>query len=297
MSSLESAVAKIHDGDTVGIGGFNFQNKAQALVREIVRQEKKDLLLICGAPSSIDADMLIAGGCVREVILQSCSLERFAAVGPGFRRAAQAGTIRVVDCDQGGINAGLRAAKAGLPSQLSLAPLGADFEKVAPDWFKEVRDPFENRRVVMVRAMRPDFAIVHGAIADSAGHAQQLGSVINDRLLCGAAKNVIVSVEQVVPRDVIERAPERTFTWAHNTVAVVEAPFGAHPTSCQGRYPYDAVHLREYAVLARTEEGFDQYRRRYVAKGLSHVDYLASVGVQALATLESRRHLIAGRLA
>lgn len=292
LTSLEEAVSRIEDGDVVGVGGFNFQNKAMAAVREIVRQGKKDLTLICGAPSSIDADILVGAGCVREIIVQSVSLERFGPVGPGFRRRAQAGEIKVVDADQGCVNAGLWASKSGLDSQPSLAPIGADFERVAPHWFRSTTDPFTGRHVVAVRAMRPDVSIVHAGISDAAGHAQQLGSVFNDRLLCGASKRVIVTTEQVVPTEVIRDAPERTFTWAHNTMAVVEVPYGAHPTASHGRYPYDAVHLREYAARARTAEGFEKYAEEFIHSG-GWSDYLETVGIETLTHLESRRRLVA----
>jgi len=288
MTSLEEAIGRIPDGCVVGVGGFNFQNKPLASVREIIRQGKRNLTLICGAPSSIDADLLVGAGCVREIVVQSVSLERFGPVGPGFRRRSQAGEVIVVDADQGCVNAGLWASKSGLDSLPSLAPLGADFEKVAPKWFKSATDPFTGRAVVNVRAMRPDYALVHAAISDTSGHAQQAGSVFNDRLLCGASQNVVITADQIVPTEVIKRVPERTFTWAHSSAAVVEAPWGAHPTACHGKYTYDSDHLREYAALARTTEGFDKYAARFI-EGSSHLDYLETVGLRTLTELDSRR--------
>lgn len=294
-TALEEAVSRVSDGDTIGLGGFNFQNKALAAVREIIRQGRRQLTVICGAPSSIDADMLCGAGCVKEIIVQSISIERFGPVGMGFRRMAQEGRIHVVDCDQGGINAGLWASESGLPSQPSLAPLGASFEEVSPHWFKSGTDPFTGRAVVHVRAMRPAVSFVHAAIADIEGHAQQLGSVFNDRLLCGASESVVVTADQIVPTQVIRERPERTFTSAHNTVAVVEAPFGAHPTACHGRYPYDALHLREYAAASRTPEGFERYQQTYIDQPDGHRGYLGAIGTEVLFNLEERRHMVAGR--
>ena len=46
--------------------------------------------------------------------------------------------------------------------------------------------------------------------------------------------------------------------------AVVEAPFGAHPTSCYPHYAYDRAHLREWVQAARSEDGVAGYLDRYV---------------------------------
>ena len=46
LMTLKEAISMIHDGDTVGIGGNVLHRAPMAAVREIVRQEKKDLKVI-----------------------------------------------------------------------------------------------------------------------------------------------------------------------------------------------------------------------------------------------------------
>ena len=48
---LRDAVADIPDGAVIGLGGFNFQTKPMDAVREIVRQGKRALTVICAATS------------------------------------------------------------------------------------------------------------------------------------------------------------------------------------------------------------------------------------------------------
>jgi glutaconate CoA-transferase subunit A len=259
---LCAAISRIPDGALIGLGGFNLQNKPMSAVWEIVRQGKRALTVVCAAPASIDADLLIGAGCVREIIVQSLSLERFGPVGPAFRRAAESGSIRIIDLDQGCVVAGLRAAAYGLDSLGVRAAAGTDFERVAPDWFRSTSDPFTGAPVVAVRAIRPDFALIHANRADDAGHVQHLGSDFNDALLCQASAQVIFTVERRVTRDDIVRNAHRTISWAHNTAAICLQPGGAAPTAAHGEYGYDAEHLREYANLVRDHANFDDVLAR-----------------------------------
>ncbi len=55
---------------------------------------------------------------------------------------------------------------------------------------------------------------------------------------------------------------------AHCVAAVVEAPFGAHPSSCYPLYAYDRAHLAEYVKAAATgREVLQAYLDRYVRPG------------------------------
>jgi glutaconate CoA-transferase subunit A len=260
-SDLVKAIARIPDGAMVGLGGFILQNKAMDAVREVVRQGKRNLTVVCAAPASLDAELLIAGGCVKEIIVQSLSLERFAPVGPAFRAAAQEGTLRVVDLDQGCVVAGLRAAAYGIDSLVARSAGGADFARVAPDWFRTVSDPFTQRTGMAVRAMQPDFALVHATKADDSGHAQNDGSDFNDELLCCAAKQIIFTVERIVPRAEVAAAATRTLGFAHNTAAVCLRPGGARPCAAHAVYDYDERALMEYARIAGDPTALQAYVR------------------------------------
>lgn len=293
LTSLAEAAALVPDGATVGLGGLMLFNKPMALIRELVKRGVRDLTAICAAPSTIDADQLIGADAVSTIIFQSLTAERIGPIAPRFREYAQRGGLEIVDCDQGMINAGLRAARFGLPSLPTVAGLGGDYTRVEPNWVKETEDPFTGRKLNAIRAMRPDYALVHAAVADEAGHAYQLANPINDELLCAAADKIIVTAEQIVPSQAIQREQARGFVWTYKVAAVVEAPYGAHPCGSYGRYPWDGVAVKEYVDLARTAEGFEQYVKEYVSGADGLAGYLDRVGWDRLMQLRSRAGLFA----
>ena len=63
--------------------------------------------------------------------------------------------------------------------------------------FKVVDDPYQpGRQVVLVPALRPQFALVHARRADPGG-AAVIATAYDDRLLIQAAETVIMSVETI----------------------------------------------------------------------------------------------------
>ena len=74
--------------------------------------------------------------------------------------------------------------------------LGSDLLAQRPD-FKVVDDPYRpGRRVVLVPALRPEFALVHARRADERGNAV-IATAHDDRLLVQAAGTVVMSVERI----------------------------------------------------------------------------------------------------
>ncbi|TDA69717.1 MAG: CoA transferase subunit A [Clostridia bacterium] len=288
VRSLAEAVSLINNGDTVVVCGFNLQNKPMALVREIIRQKKKNLWLVTAGPSSIDADQLIGGGCVRKVASVSISAERFGPIGPCFRRAVQQQSIEIWECEQGIMTAALRGAIQGVPFVPTVAGLGGDFVKVNPD-LKVIQDPFEGRPVVAVKTIKPDVALIHTLIADEFGNARLEGGMFFDELAVRAAKKVIVSTENVVPTAVIQHEPRLTRVFSHMTAAVVEVPYGSHPTACHGAYTFDEEACGEYIKAARSgPDGFQEYADKYISGAPTQMEYLNLFGVERLLNIRTK---------
>jgi glutaconate CoA-transferase subunit A len=65
-----------------------------------------------------------------------------------------------------------------------------------------------------------------------------------------AAKRVIVTCEEIVDREVIVENAHMTKLPGYYVHAVIEAPFGAHPTSHIPSYALDAWEVMEYAGAA-----------------------------------------------
>ena len=93
-----------------------------------------------------------------------------------------------------------------------------------------------------------------------------------------AAKTTIVSCDELVPTEYFHSADESRYVYweRNNTSIVVEAPFGAHPSSCNPLYGLDAAHFKQYAASAKEKGGWQAYVDEYIATG--EADYLEKVG-------------------
>jgi glutaconate CoA-transferase subunit A len=90
----------------------------------------------------------------------------------------------------------LQAAASGIPYTPVPGLIGTDLLRRRADW-KLADDPFHpGAEIVLVPALAPDFAVVHGVRADPVGNVV-IGIRNDDRLLIQAARRVIVTVEQV----------------------------------------------------------------------------------------------------
>jgi len=279
LLSLQEALDLIRDGDTVGIGGLVLTNSPMAMVRAIIKRGLKGLTLVSGASSGLETDMLIGAGCVRRAITSYVGLERFCPIGPNFRKAMEEGSLELWECDEGIWHAGLKAACYGLPYMLWKGGLGSDIVKVNPDL---VEEEIEGEKWLRVPAIQVDVAILHAGRADVYGNVQHQGAVFSDRILARAArKAVIVSVEQIIPNELIRADPRlTTITDAY----IVKLPYGAHPCANHGYYTYDEEHLREYVEAAESSRrgddpsAFQRYLDNYVYRVDNHEDYLERIG-------------------
>jgi glutaconate CoA-transferase, subunit A len=280
--SASEALAGLKDGMQVATGGWLFNGQPMGLVREVIRKGIKNLSLV-PAPGSIAPDMLIGAGAVSEVFCVFISFEQF-GLAPNFRRAAENGTIKVREMDGPGIAGGLRAGACDLPYML-VPDLGTDLPRVNPDSYRPMPHRPGERRLLSVPAIQPDFVLLHGQQGDELGNVQFHGGCFFDPLLAQAAKRVVVSVDRIVDTATIRKNSRLTKLPAAFVHAVVEAPYGAHPSSSAAQYDLDEAHMREYVKASGSPESFADYLQRYVRSCKVEADYLALVGMKHLASL------------
>src|SRR5438128_3722834 len=178
--SVDEAVAEIPDGAKVALGGWIFNSQPMALVRALIRKGARDLHLI-PAPGSIAPDMLIGAGCVATTACVFISFEHL-GLAPNFRRAAQAGTIKVLEMDGPGIAGGLRAGACDLPYGL-IPDLGTDLPRVNPDGYRRARVQEGDRPLLEVPAIKPDVVFLHGQQADEFCNVQYFRASYFDLLM------------------------------------------------------------------------------------------------------------------
>jgi acyl CoA:acetate/3-ketoacid CoA transferase alpha subunit len=247
--SADAVAAEIHDGMTIGIGGWGSRRKPMTLVQALLRTDVRDLNVVSfGGP---DVGLLCAAGKVREVTFGFVSLDSI-PYDPFFARARQDGVIRTREFDEGMVVAGLRAAAQRLPFLPVRAGLGSDVLTYNPE-LKKVRSPYDDREeFVAMPALHLDVALVHLNRGDAHGNAAYLGpDPYFDDLFCLAAARRYVSVERVVPTaDLAALAPQTLVLNRMMVDGVIEAPGGAGFTSCVPDYGRNEKAQHEYANAA-----------------------------------------------
>jgi glutaconate CoA-transferase subunit A len=263
VTALAEAIRRIEDGSTIALGGLSYFSTPMAIVREIIRQKKKDLTLITAAVTGPGADLLIGAGCVRRLISPYVGFEELGAA-PNFRRAAERGEIEIEEIGEAFLAFGLKAAAAGAPFYaLPDCLANSDLVRVNHS-YRLARDPFTDQKVICVPALRPDWALLHAQQSDPFGNARHLGSAYMDKLLARAAKRVILSCDQLITNQEIRSEPHRTTIPAICVDAIVVTLGGAHPTASEPLYDVDRNHLRSYLNWCKTPEGTSGYMAEFV---------------------------------
>ena len=100
VKSVEEAASVIKDGMTVAIGGFGTTNHSMAIIRQIIKNQVKNLTVIGAATSGLEVDLLIGAGCVRKVISPYVGAGMACPIGHNFRRAVEGKAIEVWECSE-----------------------------------------------------------------------------------------------------------------------------------------------------------------------------------------------------
>lgn len=184
----------------------------------------------------------------------------------------------MTEYDEGMLQWGLYAAGIRVPFLPTRAGLGSDVMRVNPE-LKTVADPYgSGAELVAVPALHLDAALVHMNRADQHGNAQFLGpDPYFDDLYCMAAERAYVSCEQIVPTaEMSATAHPATMKISRMMVrGVIEAPNGAHFTSCVPDYGRDEKFQKAYAAAAAEPETWTAFTERYLSG--SESDYQRAV--------------------
>jgi glutaconate CoA-transferase subunit A len=276
--SEDGVVAELRSGMTIGIGGWGSRRKPMSLVRAILRSDLRDLTIVSyGGP---DVGLLCAAGKVKRVVYGFVSLDSI-PLEPNFQLARQNGTIEVTEYDEGMLQWGLYAASIRLPFLPTRAGLGSDVLRVNPH-LRTVYSPYDDgEALVAVPAIELDAALVHLNRADATGNAQFLGpDLYFDDLFCGAAARAYVSCERIVPTEELAAAGVGTQRIPRMLIrGVIEAPRGAHFTSCDPDYGRDEAFQREYVTAASGEAAWREFQQRYLSG--TEADYQQAVDAGA----------------
>jgi len=266
----------VPDGSLIAMGGFGHIRIPMALIYELVRQQTRDLTLI-GKTAVHDIDILIGGGCVSRVDVAYAFGHELRGLSPCGRRAVESGQVKVTgEISNAGFQWRFLAAAMGVPFMPVRSMLGTDTIKHSSA--RVIEDPWSGKPIGLVPACYPDVALFHVHRCDQYGNAQIDGIMVEDFELARAARRLIITTEEIIDHEEIQRQPWRTVIPFYLVDAVVEVPFGAHPTEMPVTYYFDEQHIAHWLEVSKTPEGTSKYFEEYVY-GVPDFDaYLEKVG-------------------
>jgi acyl CoA:acetate/3-ketoacid CoA transferase alpha subunit/acyl CoA:acetate/3-ketoacid CoA transferase beta subunit len=285
-ASLGDAVERhVRPGDSVHV--VLGHSRWTAAARELARQgwgSDLGLTLVMTSLGALGA-LFFRGGLVRKVVT-AYSGNSFPTYSPNpvFQRAYESGEVEVEHWSILTIAQRMEAAARGLPGVVTGSVAGSDLERNSG--FARVDSPFGQLGVLSPLA--PDVALCHAAVADAHGNLAISEPLLEGLWGCWAARRgVVATVERIV--DDLSGLGYRVRIPAHRVLAVVEAPFGAHPGGCfapglpADSYGEDIPFWIDAASAARDD--FDAWARRNLLDPPDHVSYLSLLGEERLADL------------
>ena len=259
---LDRLAARIGAGATLAVPP-DYSFVAMEAARALVRRGVRALRLLTVPQAGMQADLLIGAGCVAVVETAAVSLGDLGDA-PRFRAALEGGTLAIRESTCPAIHAALQAAEKGVPFMPLRGLIGSDLLRVRPDW-RVIDNPLAaGDSIVVLPALRPDFALFHAPWADECGNVW-IGRRRELATMAHAATETLVTVEEIRPGDLLADETDAAGALpALYVTALAEAPRGAWPLGLPGHYEPDRAHLAEYAALAASEAGFARYCAAHV---------------------------------
>jgi glutaconate CoA-transferase subunit A len=257
ICSLQALAAAVPDGALLAVPK-DASGVPMAATRELVRRGVRELHLLCVPIGGIQADLLVGAGCVRTLETSGVMLGEY-GTGPRFVAALKEGSLRMIDSTCPAVYAALQAGEKGLPFIPLRGILDTDLLAARDDW-KVIDNPFApGDPIVVLKAIRPDFALFHASLADRFGNVF-VGRERELMVMAHASRRALVTVEEITDENLVEdRARAGAVIPSIYVERVALAPRGAWPVGLVDHYPQDGPEIARYAAAARTPEGFASY--------------------------------------
>jgi 3-oxoacid CoA-transferase subunit A len=197
----DEAVADIHDGATVMVGGFGLCGIPENLIAALLRKAPKNLITISNnvGVDHFGLGLLLEAGLIKKHIGSYVGENRF------LEELVLSGKIDLELNPQGTFAERIRAGGAGIPAFFTPTGVGTVIAEG-----KETRE-FEGRTYVMERALKADFALIKGWKGDRWGNLIYRKTARNfNPMMATAARVTIAEVEQLL--EVGEIQPDQVMT-------------------------------------------------------------------------------------
>ena len=192
IGSVEAAVADIHDGAVVMIGGFGTAGMPAELIDALIAQGARDLTIVNNNAGNGETGVaaLLKARRVRKII---CSFPR-QIDSYVFDALYRAGEIELELVPQGNLAERIRAAGAGIGGFFTPTAFGTLLAAG-----KETRE-IDGRNYVLEYPIHADFALIKADRGDRWGNLVYRKTARNfGPIMASAAKCAIVQVREIVP--------------------------------------------------------------------------------------------------
>lgn len=261
VTTAQTAIGLVHDGDHLAVGGCLYSRTPMALLFEVLRQQRRDLVL-SRCLTCYEGELFLATEASRHIVTSWMGFGAPWGASRIMRQLVEGGEAIYEEWSHLGIGMRYRAGAMGVPFLPTLSMLGSDL--TAHTAAQTMDCPFTGQRLCLVPALFPDVALIHVHRADPYGNAQIDGYRHMDVDIARAARTVILSAEEIVEPERLRREPDRTVIPHFAVDAVVPARMGSYPHECYGLYDADFEHFDAYAASIR-EDGLAG-ARAYVAE-------------------------------
>ena len=203
VATAAEAVADVHDGATVMIGGFGGAGMPTQLIDALIEQGARDLVVVSNNAGGGETGLaaLLKAGQVRKII---CSFPR-QADSHVFDGLYRAGRIELELVPQGNLAERIRAAGAGIGAFYTPTGFGTELAKG-----KETRRIGE-RDYVLEYPIHADFALVKALRGDRWGNLVYRKAARNfGPVMASAARCTVAQVDEVVELGALD--PEAVVT-------------------------------------------------------------------------------------
>ncbi|MBU2511152.1 hypothetical protein KJ966_07430 [bacterium] len=267
MTAREAVEQFVKDGDS-----FVFANclysMPLALSHELIRQRKKNLMVFQQGGIE-EIDQLLGGRVIDRLVMAYNFRAGGRRLVTPLDRAMKEERVEVEEMTNHTLLSTMKAGAMGYPfipvmSGIRSTDVVQKQGFLGDQCFGETIDPFTGDRTLVVKGYNPDFALMHVQRADKAGNGQLWGAMINSKWAALASKKVILSAEEIVDAEVIMSAPHLTIVPSHKVCAVVECPWGAHPTELAGHYDSDTIFRAIFFGSTGAEESMDAWMNEWI---------------------------------
>jgi len=181
--SFDEAVADIHDGATLLVGGFGLCGIPENLIKAVRKKGVKNLTVVsnnCGV-DDWGLGLLLENKQIAKIYAS------YVGENKEFERQVLSGELEVELVPQGTLSECLRAGGAGIPAFYTPAGVGT---KIAEG--KEIR-VFDGKEYVLEKAIKGDFSLVRAHKGDTFGNLVYRKTAQNFNPMIAAAGNVTIA--------------------------------------------------------------------------------------------------------